>query len=252
MADVMHTNRPAEREVYVETVETTTADGRDRTRYHPAALARVSWGALIAGLITAMVLQVLFAVLGLAIGFSTLAAGVEGDAGTWSTTAGVYWVVTGLISLFFGGWVAGRCAGIPSHTDGASHGFITWGLATVVGIALLGTALGSLIGGAMTAFNVELQASADGTGQNGVLSDLSRTAEEFVREGGQAADEMTQDVTGEDVAQATEQTAEALTPAAWWTFVALLLGAAAATAGGWLGTPRHITAAPVATNRPTR
>jgi hypothetical protein len=43
--------------------------------------------------------------------------------------------------------------------------------------------------------------------------------------------------------QAAEAAAEAVSSAAFWSFIALLLGGIAAAAGGWLGAPRDEIAA---------
>jgi hypothetical protein len=45
--------------------------------------------------------------------------------------------------------------------------------------------------------------------------------------------------------QAAQATAEAVAQGSFWSFVALLLGAAAAALGGWMGAPRDLPAAPV-------
>lgn len=47
----------------------------------------------------------------------------------------------------------------------------------------------------------------------------------------------------QQAAQAAEATAGAVSSAAFWTFIALLLGGAAAAGGGWLGAPRDELAA---------
>jgi len=57
-------------------------------------------------------------------------------------------VVSSLIALFLGGWVAARMAGVPRGFDGAVHGVLTWGLVTLATFFLLGSALGRIIGGA--------------------------------------------------------------------------------------------------------
>ena len=118
----------------------------------PAAVKRVSWGAIIAGVTIALVTQLLLGVLGLAIGASTIdplrhATPTQGlGIGT-----GIWFLVTALLSLFAGGWTAGRLAGIPRPVDSALHGVLTWGIATLLTFYLLTTAVGALMGGAAQA-----------------------------------------------------------------------------------------------------
>lgn len=115
----------------------------------PNAAKRVSWGAIFAGVTVALVTQLLLGVLGLAIGASTIDP-LRGNTPTngLSIATGIWFLITGLLSLFAGGWTAGRLAGIHRPTDSALHGVLTWGIATLLTFYLLTTALGALMGGA--------------------------------------------------------------------------------------------------------
>ena len=109
---------------------------------------RVSWAALLAGVTVALVSQLLLGVLGIAIGASTIDPLREADpAAGLGTGAGIWFALTGLISLFAGGWTAGHLAGIPRITDSTLHGVLTWGLSTLLTFYLLTTSVGALIGG---------------------------------------------------------------------------------------------------------
>lgn len=121
-----------------------------RIETYPVAAKRISWGSIFAGVAVATVSQLLFALLGLAIGLSTINPTTEQQpmAGLTIGTA-IWWVISSLISLFLGGWVAGRLAGIPRRFDGVLHGVVTWAVATFLLIYFLGTAVGSLLGGAL-------------------------------------------------------------------------------------------------------
>ncbi|MEO8628883.1 MAG: hypothetical protein ABI612_12380 [Betaproteobacteria bacterium] len=118
---------------------------------HHASLKRISWAAVLAGVILAMVLQLLLSMLGTGIGMSTIDP-LQGDGtpsvANFGVGAGIWWVISSLIALYIGGWVAGHLAGVPRAMDGALHGLLTWGLATLVSLYLLGSAVGSLISGA--------------------------------------------------------------------------------------------------------
>jgi len=118
----------------------------------PAALPRVSWAAIFAGVTVTLVLQLLLGVLGIAIGASTIdPLREQNPTGGLGTGAGIWFVLAGLISLFAGGWTAGRMAGIPRTIDSTLHGVLTWGLATLLTFYLLTTTVGAVIGGAARA-----------------------------------------------------------------------------------------------------
>ena len=74
---------------------------------------RVSWSAVFAGVVVAISFNLVLAVLGIGIGLTTIdAAQAESpQASTLGLAATVWWIVTALLSLASGGWVAGRLAG---------------------------------------------------------------------------------------------------------------------------------------------
>lgn len=114
----------------------------------PGAIKRISWGAVFAGLVVALVLQLALSLLGFGIGVGTIEPMEEQNpmAGL-GTGALIWWVVTMLLSLFAGGWVAGRLAGMPTTFDSILHGIITWSIFTLLTFYLLTTALGRVISG---------------------------------------------------------------------------------------------------------
>jgi len=118
----------------------------------PGAVHRVSWASVLAGVTVALVTQLLLGVLGIAIGASSVHPLHEQDptAGL-GTGAGIWFIVTGLVSLFAGGWTAGHLAGIPRVIDSSLHGVLTWGVATLFTFYLLTTGVGAIIGGAARA-----------------------------------------------------------------------------------------------------
>lgn len=124
---------------------------------------RVSWGAILAGVVITLVTQLLLSILGLGIGASTINPATEQNPMTgFGTGAGIWFAVTTLISLFAGGWVAGRLAGIPRAIDSLLHGLLTWGLATLLIFYLLTTTVGSLIGGTFRVLGSGLSAVTSG------------------------------------------------------------------------------------------
>lgn len=115
------------------------------------ALHHVSWGAIVAGVFIALILQLILNLLGLGLGLTSVSA-TEGDnpaASTLSIGAGLWWVVSGIIAAGAGGYTAGRLSGKPVESTAGYHGLISWAVTTFVVIYLLTSALGGLVGGAL-------------------------------------------------------------------------------------------------------
>jgi len=112
-------------------------------------LNRISWGAVLAGIVTALVTQLILNMLGIGIGVATLdpAGGDNPQASTFSIAAGIWWTVSGIIASFAGGYVAGRLSGRPKESTAGLHGLTAWAATTLVIFYLLTTTLGTLLGG---------------------------------------------------------------------------------------------------------
>ncbi len=129
---------------------------------------RVSWSAVLAGVVVAISFNLVLAVLGnrdRADHASIRRRPSLPQASTLGIAATVWWIVTALLSLASGGWVAGRLAGMPTRLDGALHGLVTWGIATMLIFWLLTSAVGSLIGGAFSVVGNALSNAAQGAAQ---------------------------------------------------------------------------------------
>jgi ElaB/YqjD/DUF883 family membrane-anchored ribosome-binding protein len=134
-------------------------------RFGRPAVRRISWGAIVAGVVVVLVVQMALMLLGLAIGAAAIDP-VTADtpaASTLGVGGGVWWLASTAIAVFVGGWVAGRLAGMPSRTDGTLHGVVTWAVSTLIAIYLLSTAIGGLVGGAFGALGSAAQAVGQGT-----------------------------------------------------------------------------------------
>ncbi|HET9378730.1 MAG TPA: hypothetical protein VFO40_27410 [Chthoniobacterales bacterium] len=161
---------------------------------------RISWGAIIGGTIIALVTQITLSLLGIGIGASTIHV-QSGQTGSGLGSGSAIWLVlTILISLFAGGYVAGRLAGFPAKQEGMLHGLITFGLATLLSLYFLTTALGAIIGGAGAALGSVLNVAGHGIAtaapkvadaaqqklaEQGIdLSNLQAQADELLRQTG--------------------------------------------------------------------
>lgn len=136
---------------------------------------RVSWGAVFAGVVAALVAQLVLNLLGLGVGASSLDANNLGDnpaASTFSMTAGIWWTVSGIVASLVGGIVAGRLCGTSDANTARWHGFVSWCAATLIMFYLLTSAVGGIIGGTFNALGSTLS-----TAGRGAASAVSGVAE---------------------------------------------------------------------------
>lgn len=122
--------------------------------------SHVVWGAIFAGVVTVLVLQALLALLGAGLGMTTLELTEGNNAKTIGAGAVIWWLISGTIAFYVGGVIAGRMAGIPRNSDGMIHGFLTWGVTSIVMFFLLTTTMGTLIAGSINALKSGGQAVA--------------------------------------------------------------------------------------------
>jgi hypothetical protein len=118
-----------------------------------AGLRRISWGAVLAGAAIVIAVHVSLSLLGLGIGLFTVdpAAGDTPGATSFGLGAGIWWVVSNLIALVIGGYVAARLSGMPLRGDGIIHGVLTWAVTLLITLYLVTTSVGTIVGGA---FNI--------------------------------------------------------------------------------------------------
>lgn len=170
------------------------------------AARRVSWGAIFGGVVMAVAVQLLLALLGLGVGFTTIdpQQGADGtpSATAFGISAAIWWTVSNLVAMFIGGYVAARLAGVVQSRDGVLHGLITWAFSLILTFFLLTSAMGSIIGGAFNALHSVTQGAAQGV-QTGA-SALGMSADQL----GQGIDRLVAgqtDASPEQVAQARSQ-----------------------------------------------
>ncbi len=154
-----------------------------------AGWQRVRWGAVFAGLIVAIVTQFLLGVLGLAVGLTALEPreGAPGAGFGWG--AAIWASVSLLISLFIGGWLAGRLSGFVRAADGALNGVLVWALSLLAMVYLVSTGVGSLVSGVFGVVGTAAQTAATVAGQGAVARagsgrDLASQAREAARQAG--------------------------------------------------------------------
>ncbi len=126
--------------------------------------ARIKWGAIFAGLAVGIAVQMVFTLLGLAIGAWSVdlrdvqpAEGIPLGTGLWAG-------ISMLISAFIGGYVTARLSGAYLRMDGLYHGAVVWGVTWLVFAWLATTALSFMVGGLFSAFGSGLQMLNQGVG----------------------------------------------------------------------------------------
>jgi hypothetical protein len=127
-------------------------------------IRRISTAAVFGGLFVALGIQLLLSLLGIGLGASTIHPTQENGASAQNVGLGsaIWFAISSLISLFIGGWIAGRLAGIPRSIDAVIHGLITWSLSALFTIYLLSTTVGVIITGATGALGTLFSAAGSG------------------------------------------------------------------------------------------
>jgi hypothetical protein len=129
----------------------------------PQSLKRISWGAIFAGALIALIVGVALNLLGIGIGAGTIDPVEEQRPFAGIGTGALIWgIVSTILALLAGGFVAGRMAGIPKLGDGILHGILAWAVATFVALFFLTTVVGRIVGGAIGIVGQGLDAAGRG------------------------------------------------------------------------------------------
>lgn len=231
-----------------ESIPMETVRGFDRP------FARVSWGSIFAGAILALAIQLVLTLIGASIGLATIdpATGETPSAASFGIGAIGWVIVSALVSLFLGGYVAARLGGT---FNGWLHGLTTWGTVTMITIMLLTTAAGRLIGTASGLADFAAN-NSDKAAQVQLPPAIQQPLDRLQAQAGQTADQAAAQAqqTGQQAQAAVQQPGtqpvenqarvaadRAATGGAMGTGAAalgLILGAAAAAFGGKTGQRR--------------
>src|SRR3954447_6172797 len=104
---------------------------------------RVRWGAILAGLVTALSTLVLLSILGLAIGLTTYETGDQ--LSNFGIGAGIWGAISTIVAFILGGWVAAHSAGVRGRSNALLNGAMVWAVAIPLIMYLLGSGAGSLM-----------------------------------------------------------------------------------------------------------
>jgi hypothetical protein len=149
-----------------------------RTDGHVAELAgsAASWPAIVAGAVASAALT--FVVLSFGAGLGLSVVSPWGNAGVSATTfkigTGLFLIVIAMLSSSIGGYVAGRLRTkwTAVHSDevyfrDTAHGFLSWALATVVGLGLLAAPASGILGNVASGVS---PAASDAASQSGPVA----------------------------------------------------------------------------------
>jgi hypothetical protein len=124
----------------------------------PFGTSNLRWGAIFAGATAALAIQIVLMMLGAGLGLAMFSPTTSDHAiASFGTGAAVIQGITAVLSLWAGGWVAGRFMRKVGEGSGRLYGFMVWAVATITVVVMLSTgagwALGSLgkaVGGGFT------------------------------------------------------------------------------------------------------
>ena len=195
---------------------------------------------MLAGAIIALATQIVLTLIGVAIGLATLNP-ATGDSPTGSALgagAGIWLVLSSLISLFLGGFIAARLAG---KVNGWLHGLTTWGTLTLLMLMLLTTAAGQLIGTASGLTNFALS-NSDKSSQLQLPPALQQQLDQLKSQASQTTDQAAAQTQATDpqvreaqVRDAGQKVAKGGAVGTGAAAFGMILGALAAGLGGKIG-----------------
>ena len=142
--------------------------------------AFISWRSIIAGAVTAIAISIVMAILGVALGFTIIKPTSSDPFAGLGTAFGVWSIISVIVSLAAGGYMAGLVSG----SRGVEHGFMVWATVLLVGTLFSGLAVGAAtktVGTAVRGLGSGAAQVASGVGQ-GVAS-LAGSAVEAIQDG---------------------------------------------------------------------
>lgn len=108
---------------------------------------RLSWRSIFAGALSAGVIYLALSFLGIGFGASAIDPLQEGNPFAGLGTSSIVWmIVSTVVAMFVGGYIAARVSGARTLSEGVLHGFLSWALMSLLMFTLLTSALGNVLG----------------------------------------------------------------------------------------------------------
>jgi hypothetical protein len=165
----------------------------------------VRWGPIWAGLLIALSIQIVLGTVGLAVALRAYNPAAADYSTRVASTLSIWSVVSALIALFVGGYVAGRMAAVLGLRNGLVQGTVVWALGLLIGVIL--SAMG--IAGLLSSVSISPFLASGGAGLTSAQQmNLARNA----------------------------------SSGAWWFVVGSVIAWIAAAGGGVLGAAAHTEA----------
>mgnify|MGYP000901832692 CR=1 FL=1 len=218
---------------------------------------RTLWSAIFAGAFVATSIELILMTLGVAIGFSAWDGNLTtGAAKGFAIAEGIWWIVSSAISLYIGGWVAGRQSMSRDRSNGGLHGIVAWSFTMFVWLLLAGGAAGTLVrssarlaGAGVSAAGQTAGGLLGALGSAAASPDLREKARKYLPphdRSGENEPGVTEEEARRAARQAEEQTVEAARTAAadaigaaawvtWASFIMLVISFFTAWGGGAAG-----------------
>lgn len=124
----------------------------------------ISWRAVFAGTLTVLSVLLILNLIGLWIGLGVINPTETNPMSGVGIGSIIWWVLSNLIALFAGGFVAARAGISFTNISGVLQGILTWALYTIVSAWLLTTVVGNIISGVGSAVGGVLSTTGDTMG----------------------------------------------------------------------------------------
>jgi len=194
---------------------------------------RVRWGAIVAGLFSALSTLLVLALLGLAIGAASFDPGDR--ASGFGLGAGIWSGVSLLLAFLVGGFVAARTAAVTGRRNGLLNGALMWAVAIPLLLYALGSGVGALLGTAGRVATTGAQIAGQVAGEQADNPAAQATAAAAAGAGQDAVANLQATAQALNTPQNQERAADSVRNAALGSLIPLLLSLGAAALGGYLG-----------------
>jgi len=207
--------------------------------------SRISWGAIFAGMVTALACSLVLTLFFAGIGLSLTATDIRSNA--LEIGALVAAVVTVIVAMFVGGWVTTQLTAGETSREAIIHGVLCWAAVTGASLCMAvsgvrATGYFALMGGAMVTQNANAANWQEAARQAGIPQGRIDQWQADLRAGNvPATDPQTQ-----------EQVRRTAIVTAWTALVGVLLSMGAAIGGAMAGCGPTFRLFPVATTRERR
>jgi hypothetical protein len=227
---------------------------------------RISWAAIFAGAALTVALTLALNLLGAGVGLSMLRPidpGATPSGGTFGIGGALWWVVSNWIAVLAGAHFAGRVSNRIEDADGALHGVTVWAVSLIAVAWILASSVGSAVGGASRAVGAAAPQAAQALQNRGGADSLLARADspdgvqaqlrQFVADpssvdrpslvraiaaqAGIPEDQADARLTQyeQQARSAADKARRVASQTAIWSFIALMVGLAAACFGGIRG-----------------